>query len=170
MSQNGDRPAFLDKAVLIEVGNTHHDFEEGQVFEHHWGRTLTEADNMAFNTLTLHYNPMYFNTEYSKEHGHDRMVVNPLLVFNTVLGMSVEDLSECIGGPFLGINKCTYHAPFYVGDTITCKSKVIGKRETKKPGMGVVTWYTEGYNQHGELILDYERSNLSVYGDTILEL
>jgi acyl dehydratase len=40
-------------------GNYYEDFAQDQTFIHHWGRTLTEADNTLFATLTLHYNPIY---------------------------------------------------------------------------------------------------------------
>ena len=165
-----DKPEFMQRAVLIEKGNRHDDFEIGQEFHHHWGRTVNAGDNSAFNTLTLHFNPMYFNEEYARRHGHERLPVNPLLVFNTVLGLSVEDLSEGIGGPFLSINNCKFHAPLYEGDTIEARSTVVGKRDTKKEGIGVVTWHTQGFNQHGDLILEYQRSNMSVKPGARLEI
>ena len=75
-------------------GNRYEDFEVGRRFVHHWGRTVTEADNTLFCTLTLHYNPHYTNAAFARAHGHPNTPVNPLLVFNTVFGLSVEDLSE----------------------------------------------------------------------------
>lgn len=120
---------------------------------------MNDGDNSLFTTLTLHYNPLYFNAEYAAAHGHDRVVVNPLLVFNTVFGLTVEDLSEG-GGPFLGVNELSYHAPVYVGDTLTAKSEVIDKRESKSnPAMGIVTWHTRGL-RGTELVIDFKRTNL----------
>lgn len=143
----------------VPKGNRYEDFELGRRFEHHWGRTLNDGDNSLFTTLTLHYNPLYFNAEYAAAHGHDRVVVNPLLVFNTVFGLTVEDLSEG-GGPFLGVNELTYHAPVYVGDTLTARSEVIDKRESgSKPDMGIVTWHTRGYRSD-EMVIDFKRTNL----------
>ena len=55
--------------------------------------------------------------------GHEKMVVNPLLVFNTTFGLSVEDLSEG-GGLFLGVDDCEFLADMHVGDTITARSTV----------------------------------------------
>lgn len=144
----------------IERGNLFEDFQVGQVFKHHWGRTITESDNIFFSTMTMNYNPMYFNKEHAKEMGHKGMVVNPLLVMNTILGLSVEDLSEA-GGPFLGIDNCHFYKPVYPGDTIYSESTVLDKRETKsRPDHGVVTWKTIGKNQKGELVVEYERRNL----------
>lgn len=144
----------------IARGNLFEDFKVGQVFKHHWGRTLTEGDNTFFSTMTMNYNPLYFNKEYAKEMGFAGTLVNPLLVMNTVLGLSVEDLSEA-GGPFLGIDNCIFHKPVYPGDTIYSESTVLDKRETKsRPDHGVVHWKTVGRNQKGEVVMEYERRNL----------
>ncbi len=153
------RPEFMQKAVLWDKGNKIAAFEEGGVFDHHWGRTINEGDNSLFVSLTQMYNPLYFNEPYAKSNGHEKVVVAPLLVFNTVLGLSVEDLS--LGGPFVGINDCIFHKEVLVGDTLTAKSTVLAKRfSEKRPGSAIVTWKTEGFNQEGELVIEYTRSNL----------
>ena len=148
------------QATLWPKGNKYEDMEVGRVFEHHWGRTITEADNVAFTAQTLSFCPLYFNRPYAESMGHRDMVVNPLLVFNTAFGMSVEDLSEG-GGPFLGVEQCEFLKTVYVGDTITARSKVVNCRESKgQPGMGIVTWHTEGFNQRGEKVVSFMRTNL----------
>ena len=149
----------LQNAVLWGKGNKIADFDEGRVFDHHWGRTINEGDNSLYVSLTQMYNPLYFNEPYAQSQGHDKVVVSPMLVFNMVLGLTVEDLS--LGGPFVGINDCVFHKPVYVGDTLTAKSTTLKRRysETKK-GAAIVTWKTEGFNQNGELVVEYVRSNL----------
>ena len=68
------------KARKLPKGNLFEDFHVGRVFEHHWGRTLNDGDNTLFSTLTLSYNPLYFNAPYARAHGHRQIVVNPMLV------------------------------------------------------------------------------------------
>lgn len=161
-SQTKDAPAFLEKAVLWDKGSKFEDFSVGQVFEHHWGRTINAADNSIFTTLTLNYNPHYFNAEYAKAHGHPDVVVAPMLVFNLVLGLTVEELSEG-GGAFLGADELTFHLPVYPGDTLSARSTVVDVRESKsRPDRGIVTWHTEGFNQHGKRVLDYRRANFKL--------
>jgi acyl dehydratase len=93
--------------------------------------------------------------------GHPAECVNPMLVLCTAVGMSVEDLSEA-GGPFLGVNDCRFERPVYPGDTISCRSTVVAKRESaSRPKEGIVTWQTEVTNQRGEVVLTYSRTNLS---------
>lgn len=145
---------------LVRKGNQYQDFSIGQVLAHHWGRTITESDNVMFSAATCNWNPMHLNVEYAKAHGHPAAVVNPMLVLCTVVGMSVEDLSEA-GGPFLGVNQCTFHRAVYPGDTITAKSTVEEMRTSaSRPDTGIVTWHTEAHNQRGELVVDYRRTNL----------
>ena len=145
----------------VSKGHLFEDFAVGQVFEHHWGRTLSQAENALFSTLTLHFNPHYFNAVYASEHGHPDTVLNPLLIFNTVFGLSVEDLSEAGMGPFLGVDELSFHRPAYAADTLNAQSTVVGKRDSgKRPEFGIVTWHTEGFNQKGERVIDFKRANL----------
>ncbi len=141
-------------------GRQFEDFAEGQVFEHHWGRTFNEGDSSLFATVALRFTPLYFNAEYARAHGHRGVVIDPLLVLCTAVGLSVEDLSEA-GGPFLGVDEVEFHLPVYPGDTLTARSTVVAKRESeKRPQFGIVTWCTEGRNQNGEVVVSYRRTNL----------
>lgn len=147
------------EAVLRVRGNRYEDFELGRAFEHHWGRTITEGDNTLFATLTLHYNPLYTNTAYAQAHGHPTTPVVPLLVFNTVFGLTVEDLSEG-GGPFLGVDELFYLKTVYPGDTLFSRSTVVAARLASKPGFGIVTWRTQGRDQNGADVITFTRTNL----------
>jgi len=82
-------------------------------------------------------------------------------VMTTVLGLTVEDLSEA-GGPFLGIDDVKFLRPVYAGDTLYARSKVLSRRESQsRPGWGIVEWHTSGVNQRGEPVLEYRRRNLT---------
>jgi len=151
---------IISRARVREKGHWYEDFELERVFVHHWGRTLTQSDNTLFTTLTLHFNPQYTNLEVAKAMGHRDTPVNPLLVFNTVFGLSVQDLSEH-GTAFLGVNELRHAKPFYPGDTVFARSTVIERRlSSSKKGMGIVGWHTQGFNQHEELVCEFKRSNL----------
>jgi acyl dehydratase len=146
--------------VLQRKGHAFEDFAVGQEFEHHWGRTLTEADNVLFTAATLTHNPLYFNAEYARAEGHPGVVMNPMLVLCTVVGLSVEDLSEA-GGPFLAVDELTFHRAVYAGDTLSARSTVLSARKSgSRPGFGIVTWRTTASNQREELVIEYTRSNL----------
>lgn len=144
----------------VEKGNKFEDFEVGDTFEHHWGRTVSAGENKTFTSITLNFNPIYFNDDYAREAGFEGEVVNHLFVLDTIIGLSVEDLSEA-GGPFLGVDDVEFHANVYPGDTLYARSKVVDARESdSRPNYGIVTWHCEGYNQHDELVVEYDRTNL----------
>lgn len=150
----------LDSFPPVPHGRLYEDFTEGQVLEHHWGRTLTAGDNAVFTTATCAWLPLYVNAEHARAQGHPDVVVNPMLVLCTSVGLSVEDLSE-IGGPFLGIDNCRFHEAVHPGDTLVASSTVLAARVSgSRPGFGIVTWRTEAHNQRGELVLELVRSNL----------
>ena len=155
-----DFEEIRDSAELWPKGNRFEDMTEGRIFDHHWGRTITPGDNAAFTAQTLSFCPLYFNEPYARGLGHPKTLVNPLLVFNTVFGLTVEDLSEG-GGPFLGVDECHFIKTVYVGDTLTARSTVTATRESKgQKGFGIVTWRTEGFNQDEELTVEFKRTNL----------
>jgi itaconyl-CoA hydratase len=142
-------------------GLFYEDFEEGRSFQHHWGRTLTDFDTVWFSTTTMNFNRLYFDAEHARANGHPGLVVNPLLVYNVVLGLSVEDLTEA-GGPFLGVDGLRFGTPVYPGDTVTAGSVVVSRRPSaSRPGWGIVEFHTTGRNQRGETVVDYHRRNLS---------
>lgn len=149
-----------ERARLWKKGRSYEDFEVGQVFRHHWGRTILEGDTLLFSTLTLSYNPLYLNRDYARAHGHPDIVVNPQLLFNVVLGMSVEDCSEA-GGPFLGVFDLEYHRPVYPGTTVLAVSETVEARVSgSNPANGIVTWLSKGTSAEGDLLVSFRRSNL----------
>lgn len=151
---------FREQAKLKPKGRLFEDFEAGQKFTHHWGRTITESDTILFSTLTLSFNPLYFNRDYALAHGHPDIVVNPHLLLNVVLGMSVEDCSE-IGGPFLGVFDLVYDRPIYPGTTVVARSETTEKRRSSSnPSNGIVTWLTKGFDTEGQRLVTFTRSNL----------
>jgi itaconyl-CoA hydratase len=135
------------------------DFTVGQRLDHRWGRTITEGDSITFSMLTLSYVPQYYNREHATNTGHPDLVVNPMLVFLTTFGLSVEDLSEG-GGPFLGVDDLVHHRPVHVGETLHSTSTVLAARvSASRPGTGIVTWHTIGTSA-GEPVIEFRRSNL----------
>jgi itaconyl-CoA hydratase len=151
-----DRKSFEQ----VVRGRTFEDFEVGQVFEHHWGRTITDGDNAAFTAAICGWHPMYLNAPFARAHGHPGTVVHPMLILCTVVGLSVEDLSEGAPGAFLGLEDCTFHRPLHPGDTLTARSTVMATRPSKSRPGGIVSWRTEAHDQDGELIVDFTRTNL----------
>lgn len=150
----------LTSARVWRRGRAYEGFAVGDVHEHHWGRTVTEADALLFATATLAHNPLYLNADHARRCGHPGLVVDPYLVLAVVIGLSVEDLSER-SEAFLGIEAAEFGEPVHPGDTITARSTVREVRPSRSnPANGIVTWATEGRNQRGERVVSLTRSNL----------
>jgi len=142
---------------VVRYGRFLEDFQPGQVLAHHWGRTIPEAEAIAFTTWTQNANPLYFNAVWARQHGYRDLPVNPMLVLNVVFGLSVEDLSEQALA-HLGYWQVRFERPVYVGDTLTAESEVLDVRGSgSKPDRGIVHVRTRGLNQDGLGVLSYER-------------
>lgn len=145
----------------IERGLLYEDFEVGQKFDHHWGRTFNASDASLFGNMFMQMNPIFFNAPYAKELGYEDVLVPPMFVFATVLGLSVEDLTEA-GGPFLGVDEVEFVRPVYAGDTVYARSEVLSHRLSEsRPGWGIVEWHTRGHDQEGNEVVKFKRRNLS---------
>ncbi|HEY4769054.1 MAG TPA: MaoC family dehydratase [Myxococcales bacterium] len=142
---------------VVERGRYYEDFNLGDVYRHHWGRTLTDGEAQLFATATMNAVPLYFNKLHAQALGHRLPPVHPLLVMNVVFGMTVEDLSEQAIA-HLGYWNMTFPRWVYPGDTLISKSEVLDKRESgSKPDRGIVHVRTTGLNQRGEEVCVYER-------------
>jgi acyl dehydratase len=150
------------QAAIWEKGRWYEDFEPGQRITHHWGRTLSVTDNVLFCTSTLNFLPRYLDDAFGRDEGRAGAVLHPLLVLATVFGLSVEDLSEGgKGGPFLGVENVSFAREVLPGTTIRAVSSVVAKRESSsRPAFGIVTWRTEGRDARGDLLVEFERTNL----------
>ncbi|MFC0220138.1 MaoC family dehydratase [Pseudochelatococcus lubricantis] len=147
--------------IRQERGLLYEDFSVGQQFEHHWGRTFNASDASLFSNMFLQMNPIFFNAPYAQALGYDDIIVPPMFVFATILGLSVEDLSEA-GGPFLGVDDLSFGVPVHAGDTVYARSTVVSQRLTEsRPGWGITEWHTRGHNQNGEEVVTFHRRNLS---------
>jgi len=133
------------------------DFEVGDVYRVRYGRTVTEADNIWFTLLTCNTNQIHFNRDYGERTSFGQCLINSALTLAIVAGMGVADISE--NGFALGWDEITLPNPLYAGDTLYSESEVLEKRESRsRPEQGIIKVRTRGYNQHGQIVIEYRRS------------
>ena len=138
-------------------GRYFEDFQVGDVYRCRYGRTVTEADNIWFTLLTNNTNQIHFNREYGKKTQWGRCLINSALTIAIVAGMGVSDVSE--NGFALGWDGISLPNPLFDGDTLYTESEVLEVRESRsRPEQGVVNVRTRGYNQHGQLVIEYART------------
>jgi itaconyl-CoA hydratase len=141
-------------------GRHFEEFEVGDVYEHRPGRTISETDNTWFTLLTMNTHPMHFDAEYAKASEFGRCIVCSPFTVALMVGMSVTDVSQkAIAN--LGWTDIRMTHPLFAGDTLYAESEVLDKRESKsRPGAGIVTVRTDGYNQDKVLVCTFSRSML----------
>jgi itaconyl-CoA hydratase len=141
-------------------GRFFEDFAVGDVYEHPGGRTISEADNTWFTLLTMNTHPLHFDAEYGKHTEFGRCLVNSTLTLSIVVGMSVTDVSvNAVAN--LGWDEVRLPHPLFAGDTLYAESEVLEARESRsRPNAGIVTVFTRGFNQHGDVVISFKRSAL----------
>lgn len=148
--------ANLNQIKKLEYGRVLEDLEEGEVFCHPRGITITKDFAIDFATTFMETNPLYLNEVYAKAHGFKDLVVSPLMVMNIALSLGVQNDSEkAIAN--LGYYNVCFVKPVYPGDTLRSMTKVL-KRDMKEGGKpGIATIRTIALNQNEELVLQYDR-------------
>ena len=153
---SAQQPFEQGKVHKKSYGKFLEDFETGKVFEHPRGMTLTSGFLHYFSTTFLEANPLYLNREYARSLGHPEIPANPLLVFNIVLSLGVQNNSEKAYAN-LGYYNMHFLKPVYAGDTLRAFS-LIADRKDRGPGKpGIVTLNTIGLNQKNERVIQYTR-------------
>ncbi|HKA08844.1 MAG TPA: MaoC family dehydratase [Candidatus Dormibacteraeota bacterium] len=147
----------MSRLVKGWEGRYFEDFQVGDVYRCRYGRTVTEADNIWFTLLTNNTNQIHFNREYGKKTQWGRCLINSALTIAIVAGMGVADVSE--NGFALGWDEIKLPNPLFDGDTLYTESEVLDVRESRsRPEQGIVRVRTRGFNQHGQIVIEYART------------
>ena len=143
------------------AGLYYEDFEEGQVFEHATGRTVSEMDNILFSTLTMNPQPLHLDAAFSQKTEFGQRLVNSLFTLGVMIGMSVSDttLGTTVGN--LGMTEVRFPKPVFHGDTLYARTTIVGKRESRsRPNDGLVEFEHRAFNQRGEEVASCRRTGL----------
>ena len=137
------------------------DFEVGDVYKHWPGKTITQAEDILFCSITMNQHPLHSDDNYAAAAtSHGRAMVVGNLVYSIVLGQSVPDVSgRAIAN--LEIESLKHANPTFHGDTIYSETEVLEVRASRsKPDRGIVKVRTIGYNQDGVVVCEFTRSVL----------
>ncbi|RLJ97688.1 MaoC family dehydratase [Tenacibaculum discolor] len=142
------------------LGNYFEDFNVGETINHSLTKTIFESDNNFFSLLTMNHHPVHLSLEHVKDHQHGQILVVGTLVFSLVVGITVPDISgKAIAN--LEYESVNHIGPVFVNDTISAKTTVLDKRESKsKNDRGIVYVETIAYNQYNKPVLSFRRKVL----------
>jgi 2-methylfumaryl-CoA hydratase len=137
-------------------GNFFEDFKLGQTLHHATPRTLTEGDRALYTALYGSRFALQSGDAFAKHLGFHKSPIDDLLVFHTVFGKSVPDISlNAVAN--LGYAEGRFIKPVYPGETLSAVSEVIGLKENSNKQTGVVYVRTRGLNENDEMVLSYVR-------------
>jgi acyl dehydratase len=129
-------------------------FEDIQVGDEYLspGRTVTEADIVAFAGLSGDYNVLHTDAEFMKTSIFGERIAHGLLGLSISSGLGTRAIPRPYATlAFLGL-RWRFKGPIKIGDTIKVRMKVSDKRETSKPDRGIVIVQRQVLNQRGEVV------------------
>lgn len=137
------------------------EFEVGAVYVHAPGRTVTEADNVLFTTLTMNTQSLHLDAAWSAQQPFGERLVNSMLTLSTMVGASVAQLTQGTIVANLGFGAVAFPHPVKHGDTLYFETIVDSKRLSEsRPGQGIVVLQHSARNQDGVVVATAERSAL----------
>ena len=143
------------------AGKYFEEWSEGDVIEHAIRRTVTEADNLFFSTLTHNPQPLHIDVEAAKASEFGQILVNGTFTFSLMIGLSVGDTTLGTLVANLGYEKVVMPKPVFLGDTLRAQTKISALRASKsRPQAGIVTFEHELLNQRDDVVCSCLRSAL----------
>jgi acyl dehydratase len=143
------------------AGKFYEDLEVGLRIRHELGRTVTEADNVLFSSLTMNTQPLHIDEAFAARTEFGQRIVNGIFTLGLVVGITVPDLTQGTIVANLGYERVTHPSPVFHGDTLYVETEIMARRESKsRPECGIVTLKHTGRNQHGVICIEVTRSAL----------
>lgn len=138
---------------VVQRGLFYEELEPGTRYLHRPGRTVTEADNVLFSTLTMNPQALHLDAAWAAEQPFGQRLVNSMFTLATLVGASVGQLTQGTLVANLGFADISFPKPVFHGDTLYSETVVTAKRLSEsRPGQGIVTFRHTGRNQHGDVV------------------
>lgn len=147
--------------IFVRRGRYYDELEVGDVFQHRPGRTVTDAENVLFTTLTGNTQSLHLDEVFAATTQFGTRLVNSLYTLSTVVGLSVSDVSEGTTIANLGFEAIGFPRPVIAGDTLFAATEVISKRPSSSDATrGIVVFEHRGTNQRAEVVCTARRTAL----------
>jgi acyl dehydratase len=121
------------------------------------GRTITEADVVAFAGLSGDFNSLHVDETFAAATGFGGRIAHGLLVLSVASGLTTRlPVLHALQPSLLGMTEVTCHwlAPVRIGDTIRVELTFIGAQLTRSGTRGRVTERRVALNQDDVTVLD----------------
>ncbi|GAA1669239.1 oxidase regulatory-like protein [Citricoccus zhacaiensis] len=151
----------MSEKRIVQRGLYFDEMQEGAVYVHSPGRTVTEADNVLFTTQTMNTQSLHLDAAWSAGTEFGEPLVNSMFTLSTLVGLSVAQLTQGTIVANLGFSEVAFPAPMRHGDTLYAETLIAGKRRSKsRPHQGIVEFHHTARNQDGVVVATAKRSTL----------
>lgn len=140
-------------------GLTWDQFEVGAIYES-GERAITEADVVAFASLSGDWNPLHLDEHFARTTPHGKRIAHGLLGLSIASGLG--DREGILEGTILAFMEMEWRflAPIFIGDSIRQRRTVQEKRESRQADRGVLKFKVEILNQNNEVVQEGVRTVL----------
>ena len=146
---------------VVQRGRYYEELEPDVRYLHRPGRTLTEADNVLFSTLTMNPQALHLDAAWAARQPFGQRLVNSMMTLAVLVGSSVAQLTQGTIVANLGIFDAQFPHSLFHGDTLYAETVVVDKRLSQsRPGQGVVTFAHTGRNQDDVVVATATRTVL----------
>ncbi|MEL4318758.1 MaoC family dehydratase [Leifsonia sp. YIM 134122] len=146
---------------IVQRGLWFEEFDLDARYLHRPGRTVTEADNVLFTTLTMNTQALHLDAAYAAGEEFGQRLVNSMFTLSTLVGASVAQLTQGTLVANLGFGAVAFPAPVFIGDTLYAETTVAAKRlSASRPGQGIVTLEHLARNQDDVVVATASRTTL----------
>lgn len=140
-------PIQIQKSLYFE------EFEVGQSISS-VGRTVTEADVVAFAALSGDWTRIHTDSVYAAQHPFGQRVAHGLLVVSIASGLVVRlgFIEETVLA-FREIDTWKFSLPVFIGDTIHVRATVTETKSMPRLGGGQVKFKIEILNHNDKVVM-----------------
>lgn len=145
-----------DRCMRDEMGSPadwfFEDFVAGQVFRTQ-GRTITEADIVAFAGWSWDTNPVHTDAARAAGGRFGEPIAHGVLGLSVALGLASRlGIFEACSIALLGIDDWRFEHPIVIGDTVRCTVSITGVRATSNGRAGILDREFVLTNQDGTVV------------------
>jgi len=118
------------------------------------GRTVTEADIVAFAALSNDWTRIHTDAVYAAQHPFGQRVAHGLLIVAIASGLVVRlgFIEETVLA-FREIESWKFSLPVFIGDTVHVRATVTGCKFLRRLGGGQVDFKVEVFNQEEKVVM-----------------
>jgi 3-hydroxybutyryl-CoA dehydratase len=140
------------KELAVRTGLFFEEFEVDQSITS-VGRTVTEADVVAFAALSGDWNAIHTDAEFAAQHPFGQRVAHGLLCMSIASGLAMRlGFLEETALAFREIGDWKFSLPVYIGDTIHVRATVTETKPMRRLGGGLVNLKVEILNQDDKVV------------------